>query len=121
LTARDNEDEFYASWKRYRAANPSNAGGRADTDELESENIMRLLDGESDGPGMQKPALLQVALQLISRLPQRLRQQLLQPASLLECACGRPIGRIKNKYGLHMMKIQTDMYRYGLEMHWLQA
>ena len=49
-TARDNEDEFYISWKRYRAANPfKGAGGRADSDESESEKIMKLLGGDSDG------------------------------------------------------------------------
>jgi hypothetical protein len=47
--ARDNEDEFYISWKRYRAANPfKGAGGRADSDESESEKIMKLLGGDSD-------------------------------------------------------------------------
>lgn len=48
-SARDNEDEFYISWKRYRAANPfKGAGGRADSDESESEKIMKLLGGDSD-------------------------------------------------------------------------
>lgn len=48
-SARDNEDEFYSCWKRYRAANPfKGAGGRADSDESESEKIMKLLGGDSD-------------------------------------------------------------------------
>ena len=48
--ARDNEDEFYASWKRYRAAHPVDGTGEgADTDESESERIRKQMDGDSDG------------------------------------------------------------------------
>ncbi len=54
--ASDNEDKFYAAWKRYCAANPSNASGGADTDESESKKITWLLDGGSDGEVEAGPA-----------------------------------------------------------------
>jgi hypothetical protein len=47
--ATDKEDQFYASWKSYRAANPvdSRAGG-GNADDSESEKLLKLLAGDSD-------------------------------------------------------------------------
>jgi hypothetical protein len=66
--ASDNEDEFYASWKRYRATPAMPVVGRIPM----SRNPRRSRGSSGwmgDPMGRQRPALLQVALRLMSRLP----------------------------------------------------
>ncbi len=53
----DKEDQFYDSWKSFRAANPVEirAGGGV-ADDSESEKLLKLLAGDTDDSGDDVPA-----------------------------------------------------------------
>ncbi len=46
--AKNNEDEFYAAWKRYRAANPAPQADAQGGVDSETESIRRTLVGSDD-------------------------------------------------------------------------
>ncbi len=51
--ARDYEDEFYASWKSYRAANPVETVSRLQEEDSETERLLNVLMGnDDDGPAL---------------------------------------------------------------------